>query len=69
MLGISRNLRDEFEEEADDNQEEADYTEELIDRMEQCVHLCEKSERYEVMLEVIFIVSVCINSISIYKFI
>ncbi|XP_035712502.1 dedicator of cytokinesis protein 9 isoform X5 [Folsomia candida] len=52
MLGISRNLRDEFEEEADDNQEEADYTEELIDRMEQCVHLCEKSERYEVMLEV-----------------
>lgn len=51
MLGISENLRVEFEDE-EDSKEELDYTEELIDRLEQCVHLCEKSERYELMLEV-----------------
>jgi hypothetical protein len=51
MLGISENLRDEFEM-LDESSEEEDNTEELIQRLEMCVNLCEKSERYELMLEV-----------------
>jgi len=53
MLGISQNLKDEFQQTGDSHEEE-DTTEELIQRLETCVHLCEKAERYELMLEVIF---------------
>lgn len=52
MLGISRNLKDEFEE-VEEWPEEEDNTEELIQRLESCVNLCLKAERYELMLEVI----------------
>lgn len=51
MLGISRNLKDEFEE-VEEWPEEEDNTEELIQRLESCVALCLKAERYELMLEV-----------------
>ena len=51
MLGISQNLKDEFQQHVDLHEEE-DTTEELIQRLESCVHFCEKSERYELMLEV-----------------
>ena len=51
MLGISENLKAEFEE-IEDPIEEEDCTEDLILRLENCVHLCEKAERYELMLEV-----------------
>ena len=44
-------MKDEFEETADPPEEE-DTTEELILRLENCVALCEKAERYELMLEV-----------------
>jgi hypothetical protein len=51
LLGISQNLKDEFQQHGE-LQEEEDTTEELIQRLENCVHFCEKSERYELMLEV-----------------
>lgn len=56
MLGISQNLKDEFQQSAEITEEE-DTTEELIQRLETCVHLCEKAERYELMLEVKYIFS------------
>ncbi|CAG7817944.1 unnamed protein product [Allacma fusca] len=51
MLGISQNLKVEFED-IEETIEEEDATEELILRLENCVNLCEKAERYELMLEV-----------------
>ncbi|ODN03684.1 Dedicator of cytokinesis protein 9 [Orchesella cincta] len=51
MLGISRNLKDEFEE-VEEWPEEEDNTEELIQKLENCVTFCLKAERYELMLEV-----------------
>jgi len=53
MVGISRNLESEFIELDGDCKDELDSSEELIQRLENCVILCEKSERYELMLEVI----------------
>ena len=51
MIGISQNLKVEFED-IEEIVEEEDVTEELIQRLENCVTLCEKAERYELMLEV-----------------
>jgi len=66
MLGISENLRDEFEM-LDESNEEEDYTEELIQRLEDCVNLCEKSERYELMLEVTKQITIRLAFINYYN--